>query len=133
MKSILSKLTYIGTLTVFPAPLLAQTAEKGAEAAKPTGAPVCIFGTPNDKGDCTGGGGIFESISNILIFLVGAIAVIVIIFGGLRYVTSTGDAARVKSAKDTILYGIIGLVVAILAFAIVNFVTGQLSVKPKAN
>lgn len=126
MKNLFAKIIYLSSIAIFPSPLLAQTAEGGAKAAKPTSAPVCIFGTPNDKGDCTGGGGLFQGISNILIFLVGAIAVIVIIFGGLRYVTSTGDAARVKQAKDTILYGVIGLVIAILAFAIVNFVTSQL-------
>ncbi len=64
--------------------------------------------------------------TNVLLFLAGAIAVIAIIYGGIRYVTSTGDAARVKQAKDTILYGVIGLVIAILAFAIVQFVIQNL-------
>ena len=45
-----------------------------------------------------------------------------VILGGIQYSTSQGDAGKVKKAKDTIMYGIIGLVVAILAFAIVNFV-----------
>ena len=47
---------------------------------------------------------------------------IVVIVGGIGYMTSTGDVGKAKKAKDTILYGIIGLVVALLAFAIVNFV-----------
>jgi hypothetical protein len=64
----------------------------------------------------------FGNIANILVYLTGALSVIVLVFGGLRYVSSTGDAARVKAAKDTIMYGVIGLVVAILAYAIVNFV-----------
>jgi hypothetical protein len=50
------------------------------------------------------------------------VAVVMIILGGVSYATSQGDASKVKKGKDTILYGIIGLVVAILAFAIVNFV-----------
>jgi hypothetical protein len=74
---------------------------------------------------------VFGNISNLLIFLTGAIAVIVVIFGGLRYVTSTGDAARVKQAKDTILYGIVGVVVAILAYAMVAFVTSSFSPAPR--
>ena len=41
---------------------------------------------------------------------------------GVTYMTSSGDASKVKKAKDTILYGIIGLIVAALAFAVVNFV-----------
>ena len=49
-------------------------------------------------------------------------AVAFIIFGGFQYTTSAGDPGKVKKAKDTILYGIIGLVVAMLAYAIVNFV-----------
>jgi hypothetical protein len=63
----------------------------------------------------------------VLIFLVGAIAVIMLILGGLQYVISNGDAKRVESAKNTILYAIIGIVIAILAYAIVGFVTGQLA------
>ena len=63
-----------------------------------------------------------QLIINMVIFLVGLIAVVMVIIGGIQYSTSQGDSAKVKKAKDTIMYGIIGLVVAILAFAIVNFV-----------
>ena len=66
-------------------------------------------------------------IANTVMYLAGALAVIVIIFGGIRYVTSTGDAGRIKQAKDTILYGIVGLAVAILAYAIVRFVAARLT------
>ncbi len=59
---------------------------------------------------------------NVALGLVGLAAVAVIIWGGFTYTSSTGDAQKVKKAKDTILYGIIGLVVALLAYAIVNFV-----------
>ena len=65
-----------------------------------------------------------KDIVNILLFILGAIAVIMIIIGGIRYTTSNGDAGSIKGAKDTILYSVIGLVVAILAYAIVNFVVG---------
>lgn len=63
-----------------------------------------------------------EIVVNTMIFLLGAIAVIMIVIGGIRYATSGGDASGIKGAKDTILYAIIGLIVAILSFAIVNFV-----------
>lgn len=66
-----------------------------------------------------------DNITNILnavIGVLGIVAVIVIIIGGVTYMTSSGDAGKVKKAKDTILYGVIGLVVVALAFAIVNFV-----------
>lgn len=62
---------------------------------------------------------------NVVLGLIALAAVIMIIIGGLNYTTSQGDAAKVKKAKDTILYGVIGLVIALLAFAIVNFVLGQ--------
>ena len=65
-----------------------------------------------------------KAIVNMLLFLLGAIAVIMIVIGGIRYTTSNGDSGNIKSAKDTILYAAVGLVVAILAYAIVNFVIG---------
>lgn len=64
-------------------------------------------------------------IVSILLFLVGAIAVIVIIIGGILYVVSTGEPAKTKRAKDTILYAAVGLVIALLAYAIVNFVVSR--------
>ncbi len=66
-----------------------------------------------------------DSIINIIngvIGVLGIVAVIVIIIGGIGYMTSAGDAGKVKKAKDTILYGVIGLIIVVLAFAIVNFV-----------
>jgi glucose uptake protein GlcU len=66
--------------------------------------------------------GVFGEVANILIFLVGAVSVIMIIIGGLRYVTSNGDSKNVESAKNTLLYAVIGLIVAIVSYAIVNFV-----------
>jgi hypothetical protein len=67
-------------------------------------------------------GSIINIVINVLLFLVGAISVIMIIVSGIRYVTSAGDAAAVAGAKNTLLYAIVGLVVAFIAFAIVNWV-----------
>ena len=74
-----------------------------------------------------GDGGIFERIVNILLFLVGAISVVMLIVGGIRYVISAGDQNAVTGAKNTILYAIIGLVISFLAFAAVRFVVGALA------
>lgn len=63
-----------------------------------------------------------SGIANVIIGVVGFVAVIVIIFGAIRFTTSTGDPDKVKTARKTIIYGVIGLVVAILAFSIVNFI-----------
>lgn len=76
------------------------------------------------------GGQTFETIvGNIvstLFIVIGIISVIMIIIGGIRYATSNGDQAAIKSAKNTILYAVIGLVVAMLAVAIVNFVVSEI-------
>ena len=88
----------------------------GADCAKPTNAPTNLFGANS----------IFVTITNILLFIIGAIAVIMLIIGGVRYVVSAGDQNAVTSAKNTILYAIIGIVVAFLAYAAVNFVSNQL-------
>jgi len=65
------------------------------------------------------------AVVNLLLFAVGGIAIIMIIIGGLRYVLSAGNPAGVQDAKNTILYAIVGLVIAGGAYAIVSFVTGQ--------
>ena len=66
------------------------------------------------------------SIINAVIGVLGLVAVVIIIIGGINYMMSSGEAAKVKKAKDTILYGVIGLVICVLAFAIVNFVIANI-------
>lgn len=110
------KLIYVSTF--LPTTALAQL-NGGVDASRPRDADSKST-VPDDLIAWVG------LFTNVLLFVAGAIAVIVIIFGGIRYVTSTGDAARVKQAKDTILYGVIGLVVSLLAFAIVQFIIQNL-------
>lgn len=64
-------------------------------------------------------------VINILLFIIGAVSVIMIIIGGIRYVLSNGESAQITGAKNAVLYAVIGLVVALLAYAIVNFVVAQ--------
>ena len=66
-------------------------------------------------------------IVNAALYVIGILAVVMVIIGGVKYTTSGGDQAAVTSAKNTILYGIIGLVIAILAYAIVNFVISRVT------
>ena len=82
----------------------------------------------NDPDSCNGDdlNNVIQTVINTVIFVVGMVAVVMIILGGVSYATSQGDTQKVKKGKDTILYGIIGLVIAILAFAIVNFVLSAL-------
>src|SRR6266536_2075038 len=93
------------------------TIENGAQCAKADSAKDNLF-APN---------GVFAVVANTLIFLVGAVAVIFLIIGGLRYVISNGDSKAVEAAKNTILYAIIGIVVAVISFALVSFVINALN------
>ncbi len=71
--------------------------------------------------------GTVTNVINVVLYVVGILAVVMVIIGGVKYTTSGGDQAAVTSAKNTILYGIIGLVIAILAYAIVNFVVRKVA------
>jgi hypothetical protein len=62
---------------------------------------------------------------NTALQILGIVGVIMIIVGGFRYTTSGGDAAKLKNARDTIIYAVVGIVVAIMSYAIVNFVIGK--------
>ena len=94
----------------------ALTLQEGAEAARCDGCPTDLFGNT----------GVFKQVTNTILYIVGIIAVIMLIIGGIRYVISGGDSKKVTDAKNTVLYAIIGLVIAFLAFAIVNFVISAL-------
>ena len=67
-----------------------------------------------------------KTILSTIIGVLGFVCVVVMIIGGVNYMTSSGDAGKVKKAKDTILYGLIGLIVCVLAFALVQFVIGTI-------
>jgi hypothetical protein len=84
----------------------------GASAARGADQAVTLFGAT----------GIFTTISNVMLFVVGAISVIMVVIGGLRYVVSGGNSGNVTAAKNTILYAVVGLIIAIMAYAIINFV-----------
>ncbi len=95
-----------------PAAAFDKSINEGANSAKSESQSTELFGD----------GGIFQTITNVLLFLVGAISVIMLIIGGVRYTISGGESSAVTGAKNTILYAVVGIVVSLLAFAIVNFV-----------
>ena len=70
---------------------------------------------------------VFKTVVNVLLYVIGALSVVMLIFGGIRYTLSAGDSNKVTAAKNTIMYALIGLVVAFLAYAIVNWVLGSIS------
>jgi hypothetical protein len=81
-------------------------------------------GLQSSGGKCTGSGdlsGLIKAVVNILSAIVGVVAVIMIIIGGFRYITSGGEANAVSTAKKTVIYALVGLVVVALAQLIVHF------------
>lgn len=71
--------------------------------------------------------GFAQNLTNLLLFILGIGAVIMIVIGGIKYATANGEASKIASAKNTILYSVVGLVVALLAWGIVRFVIEQFS------
>lgn len=111
-----NKFLYISvlSLTFLPIPAIAQDAQcKGAKAV---------------GGDCTSFefNKAIENITSTLFYIIGAISVIFLLIGAIRYITSTGDASRIKQAKDTIFYALAGVIIAIVAQAIIAFVISEL-------
>ena len=100
-------------------------------------APVAVQASAASDAVCEGLGGCSETaedpgisttikrVINLLSIIVGIISVVMIIIGGLKYVTSQGDGNAVKSAKNTILYALVGLIVVALAQSIVRFVLNK--------
>lgn len=107
-----------------------------AMAFNPFGNPaLCNSTTANspacktDKLDPVSGSdkeGILIKAANLLTLLVGVASVIMIIIGGILYALSSGDSARINTAKNTVLFAIIGMVVAVLAQALIRFVLIEL-------
>lgn len=132
-------LAFVATITIG----IATTSY--ASAAEETPAPAT--GACASAGDCIGRGvtsaggtgsqadvgTIIKTIVNVLLFVLGAVSVVMIIIGGMKYTLSQGDSSSLTSAKNTILYSVIGLVVAIFAYGIVNFVLTQFSSTPPAD
>jgi hypothetical protein len=119
------------TIAIATALFVGQIALPMAASAAPSAAPnadVCAGIQATGASSCTNGtqvNNIISTVINILSVIVGIAAVIMIIVGGLKYVTSGGDSAATASAKNTILYAIIGLVIAALAQFIVKYVLSR--------
>jgi len=120
--SITSSIIVAATIVVIASIVLSHDASAssimdGVNAARGDSQPV----------DLLGDGGILNKITNILLFVIGALSVIMLIIGGLRYVISGGNATAVTAAKNTILYAIVGLIIAFLAYAAIGFVINSLA------
>ncbi len=121
---IIKKLSLVAASLVFMGAVLAPAAVLAVDANTSA---VCD-GLALTGGQCgaeaagTGVNGTIKLVINLLSMVVGVISVIMIIIGGLKYVMSSGDSNNVNSAKNTILYALVGLVIVALAQVIVKFV-----------
>lgn len=123
-KNILQIVTGICTMvTLCAGKAMALTVQEGAEAARADGMPENLVGVD----------GVFTRITNTVLYVVGAISVLMLIWGGLRYIISGGDSKKITDAKNTILYALLGLIIAFFAYAIVNFVLNAISPTPAQN
>ncbi len=123
-KSIIS--IAIMTCAVFGASVLSTASLSGSASAQVSEG-INTATTSEMKGKSIDGDkGLIKTVVNVLLWAVGILSVIMIIFSGLRYITSAGDASKTKSAQSTLTYSVVGLIVAILAYAIVNMVTNRL-------
>lgn len=94
-------------------------------APEPASAQITV--PPAPGGSSTNLEETITDVINILLYIVGFVAVIMLVVGGIRYVASAGDQNAVQGAKNTILYAIVGIVIAFMAWAVVNFVITRLT------
>lgn len=123
-KSIIS--IAIMTCAVFGASVLSTASLSGSVSAQVSKG-IDTATTSEMKGKSIDGDkGLIKTVVNVLLWAVGVLSVIMIIFSGFRYITSAGDASKTKSARSTLIYSVVGLIVAIMAWAIVNMVINRL-------
>ena len=123
-KSIIS--IAIMTCAVFGASVLSTASLSGSVSAQVSKG-IDTATTSEMKGkSIDGDSGLIKTVVNVLLWAVGALSVIMIIFSGFRYITSAGDTSKTKSAQSTLIYSVVGLIVAIMAWAIVNMVINRL-------
>ena len=116
----------IMTCAVFGASVL-STASLSGNASAQVSKGIDTATTSEMKGKSIDGDkGLIKTVVNVLLWAVGVLSVIMIIFSGFRYITSAGDASKTKSAQSTLIYSVVGLIVAIMAWAIVNMVINRL-------
>ncbi len=123
-KSIIS--IAIMTCAVFGASVLSTASLSGSVSAQVSKGIDTATTSEMQGKSIDGDSGLIKTVVNVLLWAVGILSVIMIIFSGFRYITSSGDASKTKSAQNTLIYSVVGLIVAIMAWAIVNMVIKRL-------
>ncbi len=107
----------MATVNAAPASGFAALGSSKSEVCKGAGLSSCSGGADVNK--------VLTGVINILSAIIGVVAVIMIILSGMKYITSGGDGQKVASAKSTLIYSLVGLVIVALAQVIVHFVLGK--------
>lgn len=115
---------FFSTQLVFAEELNTEVCD--AAQSGPDAPVICRDSTSNTSNPIFGPEGIITKVAQGIIYAVGVVSVIIIIVGGIRYIASAGDPNGTKGAKDSILYALVGLVVALFAQALVAFVLSRL-------
>lgn len=133
MKKFLSSIALLIILLAVPVAVTAATNSEAlctgsggtwtADSSAPSG------GTCTTPGDNRSVMGTIQQVTDVFVFATGAIAVIMLIVGGIRYATSAGEQSAVSGAKNTIMYAIVGLVVAAVAYTVVHFIISVFNLK----
>ncbi len=126
LTTVMLALTMFAGAQLVPSSALAATDPNVCAGIQATGASSCTS-------DGTQINGLIKTVINILSIIVGVAAIIMIIVGGLRYVTSGGESSNVAAAKNTIIYAVIGLVIAALAQFLVQFVLSKSGINCASN
>jgi len=137
LKNIVAVIATLGAFSV-PALVPALASAQGTATGSPDISNGLCAGTNLDANQTTGCtvdsasanaeiNSIIKLVINIFSLIVGLVSVIMIIVGGLKYITSGGESSNISSAKNTIVYAIIGLVIVALAQFIVHFVLGKIT------
>ncbi len=123
MKQIIKQMAVMVTLLLLPILAAGSPAYAACGTSSSSKSQVLNgIGVTGGNCDTSGVGNTVAAVTSILSYVVGAVAIIMIIVGGFRYITSGGDSGKVGSAKNTLIYAIIGLVIVALAQLIVNLV-----------
>ena len=136
VKKIKNIILSLMSLTLFSMPVLVPAVAHAQNAIKTdvcTGADAATGATDDATKACNGSDSddvlnrFIKPIINILSVLVGAVSVIMLIVGGFKYITSGGDSGKVGSAKNTIIYALIGLALVALSQVMVRFVLSKIA------
>jgi hypothetical protein len=128
-KAICVILLALGLITASSAPVYARNPICD-QSGIPESALVNIDCVDPEDGNPIHNSPLVRNVLNVVFFVIGLISVFILIYGGIRYILAQGLAAELSQAQHTIIYGVIGLIVSLSAWALVNFVVMNVGNSP---